>query len=109
MLPTVPGHGGGLDFYERNCSGGPNKAYFGAYSPASGGALQMVILDVPSTSSCATRPFTRVGNPITTATSATKRYVFDASVGAIDGQRNPYPGWALIGARVKYTCTSTCA
>ncbi len=95
--------------YVRNCFRFGSTGYFGAYTPSTGGYAQYATLDVPPSSSCAARTVTRTGSPLTTVGTATSRYVIGSSFGGFYGARNTSPQWALFGARIKYTCTSTCA
>lgn len=98
----------GVSLYIRNCTGQAiAQGYFGAYRPTLGSFAQYATLKV-SSGSCATQTVSKTGSPLATVDATTKRYVIGTTVPSTYGSRVTTPNFVLIGARIKWTCTSTC-
>jgi hypothetical protein len=96
-------------FFYKDCfnSGGAHAVYyFGSYQPSVGKFTYHLPEAAGDFGTCSTRyTFSR-----TTATvaSGSRRYVLGADVGTFTGPDNPNPDWILYGARIRYTCPTTC-
>jgi hypothetical protein len=103
-----------VSFFYKDCGVGLKPwfgaYYFGAYKPSSGVFTYLLPVAHHAYGNCAARyTFTRTGAPIATVTSD-RRYVLGALAyeGAGGNVPHPDPLWLLYGARVKYTCPTTC-
>jgi hypothetical protein len=88
------------------------KLYFGSYAPAAGTFSYHVPFSTAATSpSCASGRYTltKTGNPVTTAVAG-RRYVLGALAfyPITSRQSADTLAYALIGARIKYSCPTAC-
>jgi hypothetical protein len=97
-----------ITFYVRDCEmSSPNKPYFGAYSPASGGFSYYVAAFAPTpTVDCAqTQSVVKAVDPPITVDNSQKRYVigYEVTLLYVTSTYDPmFVTQLLVGARVAY-------
>jgi hypothetical protein len=98
-------------FFYKDCfnDGGAHALYyFGSYQPSAGKFTYHLREAAGNFGNCTIRyTFSRARATIATVL-VDRRYVLGADVGTFTGPDNPNPEWILYGARIRYTCPTTC-
>ena len=98
-------------FFYKDCfnDAGPHALYyFGSYQPAAGTFTYHLPEAAGTIGDCTVRHTFSRAKPTIATVQADHRYVLGTDVGTFTGPDNPSPDWMLYGARIRYTCPTTC-